>query len=422
MARSRLADGVPVTVDDEYPPGWAFGGDPPRPRHPAADDRGPYGPDVVDADLDGPTEKWGAPLPRRPVPPKPGPDQPEPTRFDAGPDLAGTQPDTDPTRRISVAHDRTDAQAHRPYVGDLPAPHLLRDRWARIVIDRPGPDVEPRPTTSGSYRPDTIFDGWSTDDFTLRLASVRGRRHRSRGVPRQDDVAATVHSPSGSIVFAVADGASAAEHSHVGAAVACRSAVAGAIAELDHRGAIDWPSVFERTAANLISRTGRILGTDRPDAARAAGMLATTLVAGVLTPTANLPRLSLAYVGDPAAWLLRRHRYERLTLPGAADAPLPHLPARVARVDRSIPADAVLLAGTVGFGGPLGDGRGHVGELFAWLFGMSPTALALAHVLDFAQEAYDEDRTLLAISPNRSRTRPMDHHRRGSDWSAWQSG
>jgi hypothetical protein len=292
------------------------------------------------------------------------------------------------------------------------------------VIDRSGPEIEPLPTWAGSYRPDTIFDGWSTDDFTLRLASVRGRRHRGRGAPRQDDVAATVHMPTGSIVFAIADGVSAAEHSHIGAALACRSAIAGATAQLERRAPIDWQDVFQRAAASLVSRTGRMLGGGgESDMARAAAVLGTTMIAGVLSPTAGMPRLSLAYVGDPAAWLLQRHRYERLTQhPGAGALPLPHLPARVARVDRTIPAEAVLLAGTAGFGEPLGDGRGNVGELFAWLFGMSPTALALAHVLDFAQEAYDDDRTLLAISPNRARTRQLDQHRRGSEWSAWHRG
>ncbi|HKD97881.1 MAG TPA: protein phosphatase 2C domain-containing protein [Micromonosporaceae bacterium] len=332
-------------------------------------------------DLDGPTEKWAAPRPR-----------PEPPPL-------------------------------RHFVGDLPAPHLSRERWARIVIDRPGPEIEPRPAATGSYRPDTIFDGWSTDDFTLRLASVRGRRHRGQGTPRQDDVAATVHPRTGSIVFAVADGASAAEHSHIGAALACRSAIVGAMADLERRTAVDWQAVFQRTAANLVSRTGRMLGGDGSDVARAAAALGTTLVAGVLSPMPGPPKLSLGYVGGSAAWLLKRHRYERLTpRPAEGALPLPHMPDRVGRLDRSIPADAVLLVGTAGFGDPLGEGRGHVGELFAWLFGMSPNALALAHVLDFVQEAYDDDRTLLAVSPNRARTREVDPQRRSPGWSAWQRG
>jgi hypothetical protein len=358
-----------VTTDDPYPPGWSSPDETAVRRYPLAD---------PDPGIDGPTQRLSRP--------------------DGGPGA-------------------------RAYAGDLPAPHLSRERWARIVIDRAVPEIEPRPTATASYRPDTIFDGWSTDDFTLRLASVRGRRHRGEGTPRQDDVVAAVHAPTGSIVFAVADGVSGAPHSHVGAALAGRSAVAGAVAELERRAVIDWTGVFQRTVANLVGRAARLLGADGVDTARAAAVLGTSLLAGVLTPTAGVPMLSLASTGDPAAWLLRRQRYERLTVrPAGTAPPLPHLPDRLTRVDRTIPTDAVLLVGTAGFADPLGDGRGHVGELFSWLFGMSPTALALAHVLDFAQEAFDDDRTLLAVSPNRARTRRLDQHRRGSEWSAWHRG
>jgi hypothetical protein len=59
----------------------------------------------------------------------------------------------------------------------------------------------------------------------------------------------------------------------------------------------------------------------------------------------------------------------------------------------------VLLVGTDGFGDPLGDGDGKVGQLFAEHLKMPPPPRALAHLLDFSRETFDDDRTLLAIWP-----------------------
>ena len=60
-------------------------------------------------------------------------------------------------------------------------------------------------------------------------------------------------------------------------------------------------------------------------------------------------------------------------------------------------AEAVLLVGTDGIGDPLGDGSGKVGELFARMLAQPPPPLALAHLLDFSRDTFDDDRTLIAI-------------------------
>ena len=86
-------------------------------------------------------------------------------------------------------------------------------------------DFEPKPPSSRYYLPDTIFDGWSTEHFTIRLASVRGYSHRYRGVPRQDDAEVVFHPESGTVLFAVADGVAGASEPHVGAVTACLRAI-----------------------------------------------------------------------------------------------------------------------------------------------------------------------------------------------------
>ena len=63
-----------------------------------------------------------------------------------------------------------------------------------IVVGRPIDDFEPGRVDGNKhrvtpYRVDTALDGWSTEQFSVRGASVRGYAHRADGSPRQDDFA-----------------------------------------------------------------------------------------------------------------------------------------------------------------------------------------------------------------------------------------
>src|SRR5262245_3359179 len=90
----------------------------------------------------------------------------------------------------------------------------IADPWAPIVVGEPVFDFEPKPPSpTDTYRPDTIFDGWSAGQYTIRMASVRGYAHRYSGSPRQDDAAAAFEPGSGAVIFAVADGVSSAPES-----------------------------------------------------------------------------------------------------------------------------------------------------------------------------------------------------------------
>ena len=270
---------------------------------------------------------------------------------------------------------------------------------------------EPRPPVSVSYRPASVADGWSTRHFTLRLASVRGFAHRHRGTPRQDDVAAAVHRPTGTVVFAVADGVSAAAQSHIGATVACRAALSSILADLDRPpGKVDWQNLVRQAAWQLIEQ-GRVT-LNRPDAdpALVERELATTLVAGTASPAPDGCRVCLIQVGDTGAWVLRDGDY-RWVLGGkqhtgesvvsSRTTALPRVPTVTPRIV-DLPFDAVLLVGTDGFGDPLGDGTGLVGRYFARRLAQ-PVAppLQFASYLDFSRETFDDDRTLVAVWPRR---------------------
>ncbi|MFI9149330.1 protein phosphatase 2C domain-containing protein [Streptomyces sp. NPDC053367] len=283
-------------------------------------------------------------------------------------------------------------------------------RQQPLVIGTPVSLTEPRPPSVGPYRPDTVCDGWSLSGLTLRLASVRGHGHRHHGEPRQDDVAVRAHPHTNALAFAVADGVSAAEEAHVGAVLACRTAVDDIMSQLDtDAGDIDLRRAAHHAAWQLVMRvTG---GAEPDDRARAEAerRLATTLITGVVLPAGDGSiTASLVRVGDSGAWLLNRRRYTRLfpRRDVAVDEPdtaevvaLPRIPSALEPVRVTVPPQGVLLVGTDGFADALGDGTGAVGRIFGRELAAPVPAVALGYLLDFSWDTFDDDRSLLAVWP-----------------------
>ena len=302
------------------------------------------------------------------------------------------------------------APAPRPQAAAKPPePSAGRSRsvWGTPVVGVPVTDFEPRPPVSASYRPDCVIDGWETGDFVVRAASVRGYVHRYRGTPRQDDLAVALHAGTGSVVFAVADGVSAARNSHIGATAVCRAAVSAIMADLDRRSdRIDWQGLVESAAWHLIEQARAIVGPEA-EAETAERELATTLVAGLVRPTAAGPEVSMIQVGDSSAWVLRDGRYRCVLdakfspdaeVVSSATTALPRVPRVTPRGGPLAPGD-VLLVGTDGFGDPLGGGDDEVGRHFAALLSRPRSPYVFARDLDFSRETFDDDRTLLALWP-----------------------
>ncbi|WP_194910346.1 protein phosphatase 2C domain-containing protein [Catenulispora rubra] len=290
--------------------------------------------------------------------------------------------------------------------------------WPRITVDIAGPEFEPRPPEQFAFDfPDTECDGWSTPDFTVRSASVRGASHRYSRKPRQDAARVAVHEDSGAVVFAVADGVSGATDSQLGALEACRAAMERLLYLLSQDaggtrgGTLDLDSVAHHAAERLRQLSAWRLGSSDPQSsAVAAGWYATTLVAGILQQEPTGPRVRVCRIGDSGAWLLDRATGSYHALFGTktgsdtdlvsnAVRPLPHVPDPVEQTTEHLTANEVLLIGTDGFGDPLGDGDGLVGALFARHLAVPPSPLRMAHVLDFSRETFDDDRTLVAVWP-----------------------
>jgi serine/threonine protein phosphatase PrpC len=298
---------------------------------------------------------------------------------------------------------------HRPPVPRPRAEGSGQSRdWSPVVVDIPTFAFEPRPPAPGTYRPDIVCDGWSTDQFTVRAAAVRGYGHRYSGQPCQDAVAVAAHLGTGSVVFAVADGVSSAEHSHIGSRRACDSAVREICRVLDlAERSPHWPSLVRRVADDMIGQLHR-LGDPIGDPAAVIG---TTLVAGLLREIDGRSFVELVQVGDSAAWLLDGGHFSPLVagksaagnaVVTSAVTALPDVPERPVTVHAPVPAGAALLVGTDGFGDPLGEGTGLVGDLFRGVLAGPPTPLQLAHALDFSRETFDDDRSLVAIWPRRA--------------------
>ena len=277
-----------------------------------------------------------------------------------------------------------------------------------IVVGNKIEEFPPKPQHIRPYSPDTLCDGWSSDRMTVRMASVRGYRHRYKGVPRQDNADLGYDARTGTVVFAVADGVSSASYAHVGANAACRAAVDAILQDLAPEESVgpDWPRVIG-AAANAVTQDAALI-LERPPTSQdeAESLVATTLVAGYLRPSDDGLSGSILQIGDSSAWLHRNGRYDAILpakesdyLVSSSVFPLPRLPETIDPAYVYLDPDSILLVGTDGFGDPLGDGDGLIGQLFTNHLATPPSPVKFARLLDFSRETFDDDRTLIAIWP-----------------------
>jgi hypothetical protein len=304
----------------------------------------------------------------------------------------------------------------------------------QIVVGSPSPAVEASAIGdayhSFPFRPDVVIDGWSTEAITVRGVSQRGHLHRYNGAPRQDDFALH-HLPDGRVIVLVADGVSQALQSHIGASTAIRTAaelLRGNLA--DDLGHTDWLALLKNAAWALNERAQTLLGLDEPDPVRAEEQLATTLVCAVVEPTgAGGLRAYLVGAGDSPAWLLSSGEFIEILagktvaadgIASSAVVGLPRVPTEVIPAVVDLGDGDVLLIGTDGIGDPLGTGHGGVGNLFREvLTGPSvPSLIEFAHAVDFSREAFDDDRTLVAVWPRKQVPAPSEAGRRSREFGS----
>lgn len=335
--------------------------------------------------------------------------------------------DTDPTFTPGPAASTGVLPADIEVPGELPPSGLSSPTFIpKLIIGAPSPIIEPSVIAESfgtlPFRPDTALDGWSTDKFTVRGASVRGHLHRFNGAPRQDEFAVH-HLSDGRLLVLVADGVSQARHSHIGAMTVVRAAAQWIQKHLPaDTGGTDWREMVDNVAWAMAEQAKILFGLDAPDSTRAEQELATTLVCAVIDPLEQGTfRAHLIGVGDSGAWLLRRGTFIPLLdgktvdedgFSSSAVSGLPRVPPHEIRPTVvHIGVNDVLLVGTDGIGDPLGDGEGGVGNLIRELLGRTdpPSLIEFAHAIDFSREAFDDDRTLVTIAARRSvyRSNPL---------------
>lgn len=322
--------------------------------------------------------------------------------------------------RDAPAQDRRTAAGQRDSIETPPSPRAAdadvvtrNAAWpGRIEVDIPTVRFEPlvisaRRFRQQPYRPDMLIDGWTTKSLTVRVASIRGDAHRHGGVPRQDEVAIAFHEATGSLLVAVADGVSAAQHAQYGATAACRYTVDAALRQLDEGEAVDWHSVVQGAAWAIVEVAQRLSGGAEPDAEAAERDYAATLsAASVRRSDDGGLDVSVVSVGDSGIAVISQGQLVRV-VGGKADVAddfasgavlaLPRLPTTPAARDWHL-EHGVLLIGTDGIWDPVGSGTGPVARLLVeQLQSGPPDLLQFARVVDFSRETFDDDRTLVAV-------------------------
>lgn len=222
-------------------------------------------------------------------------------------------------------------------------------------------------------------EGASTEEWTLRAASVVGVRHRLAGQPSDDSFAWA--RGQGRLVVAVADGIGSTD----GAAAAAQRAT---------------------TAAVRSGLTGDVEAAIAEANWAAQGGGATTLVVAILEPggEARLGRVgdSTAFVVDPEGkwpegmWheLFEPPAEERL---GPETPALPGADPPVETASVNLAAGGVLALATDGVADPWRDGPNTVAPGLAAALAGHPSVLKLAELTDFSRHGCHDDRTIVCV-------------------------
>jgi hypothetical protein len=267
-----------------------------------------------------------------------------------------------------------------------------------------GGSAVPPARPESPYRADTTLDGWGTDWFQLRAASIRGMSHRSKGIPRQDDFAAAFHHQSQTLVVAVADGVSMAPQSHLGATAVARSAVDEIVKDLDRGKRISWRDLFERSSWALVELAQRSGG--RRDPREAERLFATTLTVLMISRKGSRIELECTSIGDSGCVLFSPHHHTSVF--GGKDYRSPiytNETNALPRLPRDVPTERWILkpgdlvfAATDGILDPMLADPGRLSGFARNLQVRIPAnGLDFAERLNSSSELSDDDKTIVAV-------------------------
>lgn len=258
--------------------------------------------------------------------------------------------------------------------------------------------------------PDTQIDAARVSALELRAVSARGPAHRYEGIPRQDAYALARSADDRYLVAVVCDGLGSADHSHMGACAAARTASEYAARQLEQSPDLSeaaLSAVYEAACAVEDVATGRGQHPSR---------FATTLTLVVLDAVGDDAghAFVLVTVGDSPALVLdpagRLRPFPAHAMQADDDDDLDALHTSTTRCLPMHHADAVLTNGLLPRGATLvlaSDGFGLPAlepSVSEWLSESWSTPPGLEEVLidvQFLARSYDDDRTAVAIWADR---------------------
>lgn len=254
--------------------------------------------------------------------------------------------------------------------------------------------------------PDTILDGADLTSMSVRVASIRGDRHRYLSETRQDaaSLSFVAEGIATRLLMCVADGMGSMPHSHVGAAMACRSlpVYVGEWFEslLDAEGR-------DEAVANVLTRVAQDLVTLAETRGLQAAELSTTLLA-VLLPdsTADEQTALVLGVGDCQAVLLRDNEFTWIPGPpgcaddGLVDPSTPALPTKLSDMYHStvqLCEGDILMLCTDGFGNLFRSPAAREWLATQWRPGQAPSILDFHRQVSLRIRTHDDDRSVAAV-------------------------
>lgn len=275
-------------------------------------------------------------------------------------------------------------------------------------------EVVPIPGDLTPGVPDSVVDFCTVDPFEVRACSSRGWSHRHMGTPRQDSFA--IAATPDWLVIAVADGVSAATHSHMAAETASRAAVKQVAHGLQTEEDVDWDLVARRISMAL-AREAEFRGLTAAQSAdesidthlrRVRAVAATTLIVAALSrregPDDAFSGWIANLAGDSAGYLLGdgsmtpsaggKNRADGITstsvrpLPGSAEPDVHEI--------RITEGEGIMLVSD-GISDPLGDGSGDLGVALGLAWATPPPIEQFLVTTNFLRRSYDDDRTAVGV-------------------------
>ena len=323
----------------------------------------------------------------------------------ASPENVAAEQETRPDHGARQTHPSW-AAAQLPEIAN---PKGIKELVPQLVLTKPGRRV-----------PGMTADAARVGSAWVAAASARGALHHEFGTTRQDTYLITCTEDEQWILFALADGVSEAEHSHIAAELVCRiatDAIREHLQQTNDPQTIDYGEIVQRSREAIRERSARALREDAAadvdqaevDRAIAKKVMSTTLQVGIVQARPDgksRQYVSVRLAGDGSTYVLDHAGFWRVLCMGKQSADgviisdVTALPRDVgpASVEAgTLSTGDVLVVCTDGVGDELGDGRNELGEFLREAWSSPVSATEFLRTISFVKTGATDDRTAVAV-------------------------